>query len=294
MRILVLGGSGMLGHQLYKSWHARHDVRVTLRGAPPQYESVGLFTQQNAFFSADVRDSGRIKALLDEFKPDAVVNAVGIIKQRKTALDAIPCLEINALFPHRLCELCDGVNARLVHISTDCVFSGERGAYTEKDRTDVSDLYGLTKYLGEVHDPPAVTLRTSIIGLELQEKASLVEWFLSQHGVIRGFTKAIYTGVTTQELARVIEDVLTNHQDLAGLWQVATAPISKFDLLRMLARYLGRTDISIEPDDEFQCDRSLVGDAFANRANYSAPTWDSLLKELAHDIIRRDSSHVAA
>lgn len=287
MRCLIIGGDGMLGHQLLASWRSRHDVRVTLRRSLDAYANYGLFDATNAFDNLDVRDTDRLQNVLGDYRPDAVINAAGVIKQRGDAKQSLPCLEINAVFPHRLRELCETVGARLVHVSTDCVFNGKRGGYTESDPADAEDLYGLSKYLGEVGEAPAVTFRTSIIGLELSRNASLIEWFLAQRGTIKGFTKAIYTGVTTLELARVIEHVLVKQPKLRGVWQVASEPISKHALLSELATLLQRSDLEITPDDDFHCDRSLQGDAFNERTGYTVPDWNTMLTELASQIKTR-------
>jgi dTDP-4-dehydrorhamnose reductase len=287
MRCLIIGGDGMLGHQLLASWQGRHEVRVTLRRVLDAYVEYGLFDATNAFDNLDVRDSDRLQNVLGDYRPDAVINAAGVIKQRDDVKQSLPCLEINAVFPHRLRELCETVGARLVHVSTDCVFTGKRGGYTESDSADAEDLYGLSKYLGEVGEAPAVTLRTSIIGLELSRNASLIEWFLAQRGTIKGFTKAIYTGVTTLELARVIEHVLLRQPELTGVWQVASDPISKHALLSDLATFLQRSDLEITPDDDFHCDRSLKGDAFIERTGYTVPDWNTMLTELAAQIKTR-------
>jgi dTDP-4-dehydrorhamnose reductase len=294
MRCLILGGTGMVGHQLLLSWQDRHDVRVTLRDDLSAYRKWGIFHERNSLPGIDVRDLDQVRHALRTFQPEAVVNAVGLIKQRRDGQERLPNLEINAVFPHQLRQLCEEAGARLVHLSTDCVFSGLRGQYTEVDRCDAEDVYGMAKYLGEVAASPALTLRLSVIGLELSQKQSLVEWFLAQRGEIRGFTRAIYTGVTTLELARILEHVLVRHRDLTGLWQVASAPINKCDLLSRLSRLLGRTDVRIRPDTTFQCDRSLVGSKFAKRTGYHVADWDRMLAELALQIQQRERCHVAA
>jgi len=289
MRILILGGDGMLGHQLLKSWQMRHEVRVTLRGEPECYRHYGLFHDDNTFYGVDVRRFDRVEKAICDFSPDAVVNAVGIVKQRTEAQDAIASIEVNALLPHRLSNLCARMGTRLVQISTDCVFSGNKGMYREGDLEDARDLYGRTKLLGEVREGKhVVTLRTSIIGLELARKKSLIEWFLAQRGRVKGFTRAIYSGFTTLEMARIIELVLCEHISLSGLWHVASEPIRKFDLLDRLAKLLGRQDIKLEAEDAFQCDRSLDASRFNMYTGYLPPSWDAMLKELAEQIRERD------
>lgn len=287
MKILVFGGDGMLGHQLLQTWAARHQVTVTLRGPLAAYARFGLFTETNSIPGIEATDEDALARVMARTMPDVVVNAIGIVKQRSEARAAIPSIEINALLPHRLLDLCQAQGARLIHMSTDCVFSGRTGGYRETDVPDPVDLYGRSKLLGEVDQAPGLTLRTSIIGLELSRFTGLVEWFLAQRGMIRGFRRAIYTGVTTRELARVIEHVLVNHPRLHGVWQVASAPISKYDLLVRLAGILGRSDIEIAADEDFVCDRSLQADAFSAETGYIAPSWDAMLTELAEEIRAR-------
>jgi dTDP-4-dehydrorhamnose reductase len=288
MRILILGGNGMLGHELLRSYSGIHDVRVTLRGEPEEYLAANLFTPKNAVSGVDVSSPGRVEEIINEFAPEAVINAIGIIKQRDEASSFIPSIEINALFPHKLASVCEQSGARLIHMSTDCVFSGDEGHYTESEFADARDLYGRTKYLGEIGYGHCVTLRTSIIGLELQHRKSLIEWFLAQKGEIRGYRKAIYSGLTTMEMARVIDNILLEWPDLRGIYHVASAPISKFDLLNELARQLDRKDIRIIPDDDFVCDRSLDAGQFRKVTGYEAPAWESMLAELADRIKSRE------
>ncbi len=281
MRCLILGGDGMLGHQLLASWQGRHDVRATLHRPLADYRQFGVFTESNSYGEVDVTRPETIARILDHFGPDAVVNATGIVKQRKDAAEVSRMQEINGNFPHLLSQMCENRGARLIQMSTDCVFNGRRGGYVESDDPDADDDYGKSKAMGELATHSAVTLRTSIIGLELSRKTGLIEWFLAQRGTIRGFTRAIYSGLTTIEMARVIERVLCTERDLCGVWHVSSQPISKYDLLHRFSQFLGRRDVTIESDDVFQCDRSLDGSAFAERTRYRPPTWDAMLSELA-------------
>lgn len=280
MRILVLGGDGMLGHVLFAHLQPRHDVKVTLRQDMGAYGHYGLFNAANAYAGLDVRSTDRLVEVLAEFRPQAVVNCVGIVKQRPTAKESIPSLEINALLPHRLAILCKAMGARLIHLSTDCIFSGAKGHYQESDPSDAEDLYGKTKFLGEVHDSGCLTLRTSIIGRELDRKKSLLEWFLRQEGVIKGFRRAIYTGFTTLEMSRIIEKMLVEHPEASGVYQVSSEPINKFDLLLMLRQAFGRK-VEILPDDLFEMDRSLDSTRFRAEFRYEPPTWAAMVEELA-------------
>lgn len=227
----------------------------------------------------DVLDFGSVARAIGELRPEIVVNAVGVIKQATGVNDAVLTTQINALLPHLLAQECSAQGARLVQISTDCVFSGRTGGYTEVDVPDPVDFYGRSKLLGEV-SAPHLTLRTSIIGPELRRGASLLEWFLSQNGKnIKGFTKAIYSGIPTSELARVIATCVIPDPDLAGVWHLASRPISKFELLRLVADEYGWAG-HIEHYDQFVCDRSLSAGRFRERTGYSAPPWSSMVREM--------------
>jgi dTDP-4-dehydrorhamnose reductase len=191
-------------------------------------------------------------------------------------------LEVNALFPQQLAYLAAELGARLIHFSTDCVFSGGKGNYTETDFPDAGDLYGQTKLLGETHHAHTLTLRTSIIGRELSRKASLVEWFLAQRGTVQGYTRAIYAGFTTLEMARIVERLIIQQQQASGVWHVSSDRISKYDLLCLMRKYF-KLDTEIVPSASFACDRSLLSDRFRSAFGYSPPSWDKMVEELAQD-----------
>lgn len=283
MRILIIGGDGMLGHRLLLHFSVRHDTLATLRRPLSEYSSYGLFNTANTLDGVDVRDFDSVRRAFATFRPDAVINATGIVKQRAEAKDAIPSIEINALFPHRLALLCTDHGARLVHMSTDCVFSGRKGGYLEDDVADALDIYGRSKLLGEVAGAPGITLRTSIIGRELSRRTGLFEWFLAQRGRrIKGFRRAIFSGFTTHEMARIIDRVLTGPGPAHGLYQVSSTAISKHDLLCAIRDRMS-LDIAIEPDDEFACDRSLDSTRFRNDFAYTPPSWAAMIDELASD-----------
>ena len=281
MRILILGGDGMLGHELLCRLSSSHDVRVTLRQSMPTYQALQLFHPGNAYAGIDIRLIDGVRDVLDDFRPDAVVNAVGLVKQRPDADNAIDSIEINALFPHRLAALCAEFDVRLLHMSTDCVFSGRVGNYREDDTPDALDLYGRTKLLGELSKPHCLTLRTSIIGRELSRYSGLLEWFLAQKGSLKGFRQAIFSGFTTIELARIIERLLADYPRAAGLYHVSSEPIAKYDLLVLLRKALGIA-IDIVPDDGLRIDRSLDSSRFRSEFDYRPPTWEQMADELAH------------
>lgn len=269
----------MLGHQLVRHLQPRHEVKVTLRQNFAAYAQFPMFDRANAYADIDVRSLERVIEVMADFRPEAVINAVGIVKQRAAAKEIIPSLEINALLPHRLAVLCKGMGARFIHLSTDCIFSGKKGNYLENDPSDAEDIYGKTKYLGEVHESNSLTLRTSIIGRELSRHTSLLDWFLGQTGRVKGFTNAIYTGFTTLEMSRVVELMLCKFPDATGVYQVSSDPISKYDLLHMIRKIL-ELQIEVIPDDVFCCDRSLDSSRFRTEFNYTPPTWQAMVEEL--------------
>lgn len=280
MRILILGGDGMLGHRLLAELQSRHEVRVTVRQSLDAYAPFGLFTKANTVDGIDVRSLERLTEVMAAFRPEAVINCVGIIKQRSTAKDAIPSLEINSLLPHRLSVLCKMMDARLVHLSTDCVFSGATGNYAEDAPSDAYDLYGRSKYLGEVGEEGCITLRTSIIGHELSRKGSLLEWVLAQSGRVKGFRKAIFSGFTTLEMSRIIERLLVSYPSASGVYQVSAEPINKYDLLQLIRHHL-HPSIEVFADDAFVIDRSLDSTRFRSTFAYQPPSWDQMISELA-------------
>lgn len=289
MRVLVLGADGMLGHEVVSNLAADHEVHASVRRVPsPAVESALSGSTVRAGF--DARTPGAVVPLLHDVRPDVVVNCVGIVKQRDEAKQAVESIRVNSLFPHELLEAVRLAESRLIHLSTDCVFSGEAGGYTEADTPDPKDLYGRSKLLGEVEASPGLTLRTSIIGLEFGRHSSLVEWFLRQRGTIQGFTNAIYSGVTTMEMARCIRMILTDQPGMSGVWQVASEPIDKYSLLVKLAAALDRSDVVVAPAADFRCDRSLSGLRFAETTGYSPPSWDDMLYELAGRIREREET----
>jgi len=281
LRLLILGGSGMLGHQLWRGLHAQHDTWVTLRRPVADFAAHNLFDEAKAIQFDDITDDTALERALGQAKPEAVINCVGLIKQRDEASDEALTLRVNAEFPHRLAKRCGEAGARLIHFSTDCIFAGTKGNYTESDPSDAADLYGQSKHQGEVADAHSVTLRTSVIGHELGTNLALLDWFLSQRfKAVNGYTKAICSGLTTLEMARIVDRILTQHTDLSGVWHVASEPISKFALLQLCREKLGWEGV-IEPNDEFVCDRSLNADRFNQATGYTPPSWEAMISELA-------------
>ena len=286
MRILILGGDGMLGHRLLRQFAPHHETRVTLHQPLDAYRQFRQFDRGNAYDGVDVLDAARVIEIFSDFEPQAAINAAGIVKQRPDMKDEVLSIEINGVFPHLLSRVCRAHGTRLIHLSTDCVFSGKQGNYSENDRPDPEDAYGFGKLLGEADGRGALTLRTSMIGLELKRKTSLVEWFLAQRGKsIKGWRKTIFSGFTTAEMSRLIETLVCKFPDAHGIYHASSDPISKFDLLAGIESRI-RSGTRIEPDDSFQCDRSLDSTRFRAAFGYSPPGWDAMLDELASDILK--------
>jgi len=286
IQIAVLGAAGMLGHKMFQRLRAIFPGTVASMRTPagrPPLNRVELLQCANIRTGIDAMDFRGLSAWLREIRPDYIVNCIGVIKQRPLAQDAIHSITINSLLSHRLAALASEWTGRLIHFSTDCVFSGARGGYAEQDESDALDLYGRSKFLGETAGANALTLRTSIIGRELVEHRSLLDWFLAQQGSsVAGFRRVIYSGVTTNHLADLVADIIRNYPDLSGLYQVASQPISKYDLLRLL-RDAYQLDIGIKPDDQQRSDRSLSGEKLRRSIGYSSPSWPELVNQLAAD-----------
>lgn len=280
MKVLVIGATGMLGNAMIRVLSEKANWQVF--GTARSESAKQLFAPDIAkrlIFGIDVEQHDSLIKAITQINPDVVINCVGLIKQLSNAENPLQAIPINALLPHRLAQLCEPVGARLVHMSTDCVFSGRKGGYREIDVPDAEDIYGRSKLLGEVSYPHAITLRTSIIGHELQSAHGLVGWFLSQQDRCSGYTKAIFSGLPTVVFAQVIRDVVIPRPDLSGVYHVAAQPISKYDLLKLIASVYGK-QIEITPDDKLVIDRSLNADRFREATGYVAPEWPALIKTM--------------
>lgn len=284
-RVLVLGAGGLLGHKLLQLLTPRFDTWGTVRSRPRSLagELAELFQSPRVVDGVDATDWGGLARVLQDLRPTVVLNAIGAIKQRAEAADPATSITLNALLPHQLALLIGGWEGRLIHFSTDCVFSGARGGYREDDVSDAVDLYGRSKYLGEVTTGNGLTLRTSFIGREIHHHQSLLDWLLSQnHRSVRGFTRALWSGVTSNHLAGIVSRVIVERPALRGLFHVAGDPISKHDLLVRLRDGLG-LDIDITPDDSVVNDRTLESGRFVEATGHRPPSWDKLIAEIAAD-----------
>ena len=277
MRVLILGASGMLGNAMIRVLSERPELQVY--GTIRSESAKRFFTAEIAerlIPGIDVEHHDSLVLAYAKARPDVVINCVGLIKQLADAEDPLQAIPINSLLPHRLARLCQLSGSRLIHMSTDCVFSGSKGNYVESDPSDAEDLYGRSKFLGEVDYPHAITLRTSIIGHELQSSHGLIDWFLSQKERCNGYTKAIFSGLPTAALAQLVRDVILHHTELHGVYHVAAQPISKFDLLRLVAQVYEKP-IEITPSDKLVIDRSLNAERLRKATGYIAPSWAELV-----------------
>jgi dTDP-4-dehydrorhamnose reductase len=283
MRVLILGGSGMLGHKLWQVFSPRFDTFATFRSATEAYVGFGIFDKSRAvggLTAANIDDFARAVAVVH---PEVIVNCIGIVKQDAAAQDPVATITVNALFPHQLARICRDVRVRLIHLSTDCVFSGRKGHYSEDDPADAEDLYGRTKLIGEIGGENCLTIRTSMIGRELEGAHGLLEWFLSQEGKrVRGFSRAVFSGFTTIALAELLAEVISRHAGLSGVYHVAAEPINKFDLLSLIKQTYG-LGVEIEPDETVICDRSLDGTRFREATGFVAPAWPEMIQRMRDD-----------
>jgi dTDP-4-dehydrorhamnose reductase len=280
MKVLVIGASGMIGSTVLrviskkKGWQVSGTVR---NGDVKRF--FPAYIGERILAGVDVEHPDALSKVLDEMRPNVVINCAGLTKHKPEAEDHLVSIPINTLMPHRLAGLCKLAGARLIHVSTDCVFSGAQGNYAEEDFADARDLYGKSKALGEVTYPHTVTLRTSTIGHEFETKYGLLEWFLSQEERCRGYKRAIFSGLPTVVFAEVLRDVVIPNSELFGLYHVAAQAINKFDLLKLIAKAYGK-EIEIEPDYKLAIDRSLDATRFREATGYVAPAWPELIRTM--------------
>lgn len=278
MKVLVIGASGMIGSTVLRVLAERKDWEIfgTVRDeSVKRFFSASIGERLRA--GVDVEHQDSLVRILDQIRPDVVVNCAGLTKHKPEADDPLVSIPINTLMPHRLAGFCKLTGARLIHVSTDCVFSGEKGGYVEDDFADARDVYGKSKALGEVNEHHTVTLRTSTIGHELQSQFGLLDWFLSQELRCKGYSRAIFSGLPTVVFAQVVRDIVIPNKEMSGLYHVAAKPINKFDLLKLIASIYGKS-IDIVLDDSLVIDRSLNANRFRLATGYEAPEWPELIK----------------
>jgi dTDP-4-dehydrorhamnose reductase len=269
----------MLGHKLAAVFGERFDTYVTARAARTPVPGL---EQGRLIEGVSTEDLASVERAVSTVEPDVVVNCIGIVKQLDAAHNPVPSIGVNALFPHQLARIAEAHGSRVVQISTDCVFSGRRGGYSEADEPDPVDLYGRTKLLGELENEHCLTVRTSIVGRELNGSHGLLEWFLSQGGPVRGYRRAVFSGLTTEVLAETVAAIVEDQPGLSGIWHVASDPIDKFELLERFAGAYDR-EVEIEPDESVVIDRSLDDTRFRTTTGIPRPSWDSMLARLVED-----------
>lgn len=280
-KILIIGASGMLGSTLLKYFTEKsnsYKCYGTVRSSNALHD-IKWIDQSNIFEGVSAEELRKVEKIFYQIKPDFVINCIGIIKQVKEANNALDCIRINSLFPHELAKICGNYDAKLIHFSTDCVFSGNEGFYKESDEPDAQDLYGLTKRIGEVKYSNSITLRTSIIGHELNSNKSLLDWFLSQKGKIDGYKKAIFSGMPTIEIAKVIDEFVIPNNNINGLFNLSADPIDKFTLLSIV-KEVYKKEIEINPNYDYKIDRSLDSSLFRAETGFKPKSWDVLIQEM--------------
>lgn len=290
MKILIIGGSGMIGSSFYQAWKDKHQVMATLKNDFFEYKKLNHIRKKDFFCNIDVLKDGLIEKVVKDFQPEAVINCIGITKQLIDKKDYDEVMFINSKFPFILKKICNEYDAKLIHLSTDCVFSGKKGNYTENDIADADDLYGTSKKKGEIHDcKKTITFRKSTIGLEVEHKHGLLEWFLEQEKEVYGFKHAIFSGLSTYELSRVVENVITKFPSLWGLFHISGESINKYDLLNKFNKAMLGNKIKIKEDTNFNCDRSLNAARFNDITGYNPPSWDKMIFDLNEELkIRND------
>lgn len=274
----------MLGHKLCQVLSSNFIVTGTVRHSfleSNNLKTYRIYEKTDIKFGIDAGNITSVENVIDETKPDVVINCIGIVKNIPEEKNLKLNIIVNALFPHQLYDICQNKDIRLIHISTDCVFSGEKGNYTERDLADAVDVYGKTKFLGEL--PNAMTIRTSLIGRELFERAGLIEWFISNNGnKVKGFTNAIFSGFTTLEFAQIIFDIITKYPNLKGIYHISAEPINKYNLLLLIRDKLN-LNIDIERSDVPFCNRSLDSTAYRKITNFLPLYWENMIDQFVND-----------
>ena len=283
MKVLILGATGMLGHNLCQQLGKDLEVYGTIRGDVASIEEYRILQPENIIGRVDAADVRAFSDAIRAIRPDVVVNAIGAVKQTPEANQWETAIAVNSVLPHNLSLLTKDLGARLIAISTDCVFSGRKGNYSESDIPDADDVYGASKRLGEPSGENVLVLRTSIIGRELRSTHGLVEWFLANRGkTIEGFVDAVFSGLTTIAFAKLLRTLIVEQRELAGIYHVSSEPISKYDLLKRLNDAFA-TKTVIERSYRLKTDRSLDSSAFRSVSDWQPPTWTEMISEMATD-----------
>lgn len=274
-KILVLGINGLLGHRVFinLSKNKKFNVIGTVRGKARH----NIFLNKKVIKNFNIRNLFGLNKKIKKINPDFIINCIGITNKKTGRTNKNQIVLTNSILPHYLDNLSVILKYKLIHISTDCVFQGKKNFYSEKDTCDVQDLYGLSKYLGEIRNTKNLTIRTSIIGHELSEKNGLLEWFLSKKKV-KGFSKVIYSGLTTNELSNILESCISKYR-MKGLYQVSSNPISKFELLKLINKIYEKS-IKINKDVSVKKKLILKSSKFYKKTNYKVKSWKKQIQEM--------------
>lgn len=285
-KIIVLGASGMLGHKMFEILSKDNECYGTVTSFA-KYKEVFPKEYHSKIIDGVIADKiETVEKVVTQIKPDFVINCIGVIKQNEMSHDAKNMIQLNALFPHQLASICDSVKSKLITIATDCVFDGQKGEpYLESDLPTCHDAYGMSKYLGEINYGNHLTLRTSIIGHELGSSLSLLDWFLNEESeVIKGYTKAIFSGLPTFELASFIDKYVLDNKELKGLYHLSVEPISKFDLLKLVAKEYNKK-VEFVTDDKVKINRALNSDKLRKLVGYQPSNWEDLIYNMHQDYL---------
>ena len=286
MKIIILGGSGMWGHQVFlklKDYYGVQSIACTLRKPVSHYDKIGIYKNARVFDRVDFTDFKQADLVLDGYQPDVILNCIGLTPRKHDSKDKQLYGKINSELPYHLLDWAKRNSAKLVHFSTDCVFSGIKGQYTENDKPDALDTYGRSKALGEVVDPSALTLRLSKIGREIEYKTEILEWILSQRGKkIQGYSRAYYSGLTTNFMAKELIRIIRDFPELNGLYQISSNKISKYELLTQINKIFN-CQVEIEEKSDYSVDKSLNCDLYMSKTGYKKPSWSEMLTELKNE-----------
>lgn len=283
-KILVLGANGMLGYSIFKYFSLKSSYKTA--GILRSKQFLKYFNKNeidNLFFLKDIRNFKSLEKYLINFQPNYVINCIGIIKQSKKLDDPISIIEINSILPHRLAVICKKINSKLIHFSTDCVFNGKKGNYIESDKPNADDIYGKSKFLGELNYSNNLTIRTSIIGHELVNNLSLLNWFLSQNEKVEGYSKAVFSGLPAVYIAEILEKFILE-SSLSGLYHLSSEPIDKYTLLCMIAKTYNKK-IEIINSNKLVIDRSLNSARIKKELDLIIPSWNDLIKKMYYEYL---------
>jgi dTDP-4-dehydrorhamnose reductase len=282
MKVLILGSAGMLGHKLYQVLSRTYEVSGTIKSDFDSISRFGFFRKPDIYTKVNAEQITSVEKAITTNKPDVIINCIGVIKPLSNSRDRLSSIWVNALFPHQVYQICSKSDIRLIHISTDCVFSGKKGNYKETDASDAEDIYGKTKFLGELSGTKRLTIRTSLIGQELATSNNLIEWFLSNRGkTIKGYSNAVFNGFTTICFAGIISKIIAE-RDLDGIYNIGSEPISKYKLLTLIRDKM-KLKIEIEEYPDFACNRSLDSSSFRTKTGFTSKSWEEMIDEFVDD-----------